>query len=85
MDSTKPLVAVMPAGDGTGLIPAGMGLLPIMGSEGRPEHGSVPTFSNVEDAVHALALVRGYARWRDDDVPRFRRSPTSTRNAAGTW
>ena len=69
VDSTKPLVAVMPAGDGTGLLPAGMGLLPIMGSEGRPEHGSVPTFSNVEDAVHALALVRGYARWRDDDVP----------------
>lgn len=66
--STKPLVAVMPAADGTGLIPAGMGLLPIIGGEGRPEHGSVPTFSNVEDAVRAIALVRGYARWRDAEV-----------------
>jgi acyl-CoA synthetase (NDP forming) len=64
VDSTKPIVAVMPAADGTGLIPAGMGLLPVEGSDGRPEHGSVPTFSNVEDAVRALALVRGYARWR---------------------
>ena len=65
VDSTKPLVAVMPAADGTGLIPAGMGLLPVSGPDGRAEHGSVPTFSNVEDAVRALALVRGYARWRD--------------------
>jgi acyl-CoA synthetase (NDP forming)/RimJ/RimL family protein N-acetyltransferase len=65
MDSTKPIVAIMPAADGTGLIPAGMGLLPLTGPDGRPEHGSVPTFSNVEDAIHALALVRGYARWRD--------------------
>jgi acyl-CoA synthetase (NDP forming) len=74
IDSTKPIVAVMPAADGTGLIPAGMGLLPVSGPDGRPEHGSVPTFSNVEDAVHALALVRGYARWRDAeqvDVPAF--------------
>ena len=65
VDSTKPLVAVMPAADGTGLIPAGMGLLPVSGPDGRAEHGSVPTFSNVEDVVRALALVRGYARWRD--------------------
>ena len=74
MDSNKPIVAVMPAADGTGLIPAGMGLLPVAGPDGRPEHGSVPTFSNVEDAVHALALVRGYARWRDSEhveVPEF--------------
>lgn len=74
MGATKPLVAVMPAADGTGLIPAGSGLLPVRGPDGRPEHGSVPTFSNVEDAVHALALVRGYARWRDSesaDVPAF--------------
>ena len=73
-DSTKPLIAIMPAADGTGLIPAGMGLLPVTGPDGRPEHGSVPTFSNVEDAVHALALVRGYARWRDAehvDIPAF--------------
>ena len=73
-DSTKPLIAIMPAADGTGLIPAGMGLLPVSGPDGRPEHGSVPTFSNVEDAVHALALVRGYARWRDAehvDIPAF--------------
>ncbi len=66
--STKPVLAVMPAADGTGLIPAGMGLLPVVGPDGRPEHGSVPTFSNVEDAVRALALVRGYARWRDTEV-----------------
>jgi acyl-CoA synthetase (NDP forming) len=74
VDSTKPIVAVMPAADGTGLIPAGMGLLPVNGPDGRPEHGSVPTFSNVEDAIHALALVRGYSRWRDAehvDVPAF--------------
>ncbi len=74
VDSTKPLVAVMPAADGTGLIPAGMGLLPVAGPDGRPEHGSVPTFSNVEDAVRALSLVRGYARWRDSEtaeVPEF--------------
>ncbi len=74
VDSTKPVIAVMPAADGTGLIPAGMGLLPVRGGDRRPEHGSVPTFSNVEDAVHALALVRGYARWRDAeqvDVPAF--------------
>lgn len=72
--ATKPLLAVMPAADGTGLIPAGSGLLPARGPDGRPEHGSVPTFSNVEDAVHALALVRGYARWRDSEraeVPTF--------------
>ncbi len=67
-DSTKPIVAVMPAADGTGLIPAGMGLLPVAGPDGRPEHGSVPTFSNVEDAVRALALVRGYARWRTSET-----------------
>ncbi len=74
VDSSKPIVAIMPAADGTGLIPAGMGLLPVSGPDGRPEHGSVPTFSNVEDAVHALALVRGYSRWRDAehvDVPVF--------------
>ena len=72
--ASKPLIAVMPAADGTGLIPAGSGLLPVLGPDGRPEHGSVPTFSNVEDAVHALALVRGYARWRDSEraeVPAF--------------
>ena len=74
VDSTKPVIAVMPAADGTGLLPAGMGLLAVVGADRRPEHGSVPTFSNVEDAVHALALVRGYARWRDAeeiDVPEF--------------
>ncbi len=74
VDSTKPVIAIMPAADGTGLIPAGMGLLAVIGADRRPEHGSVPTFSNVEDAVHALALVRGYARWRDSeeaDVPEF--------------
>jgi acyl-CoA synthetase (NDP forming) len=51
-----------------------MGLLPVTGGDGRPEHGSVPTFSNVEDAVRALALVRGYARWRDSEtteIPEF--------------
>ncbi len=69
LGSSTPLVAVMPAADGTGLIPAGSGLLPVLGPDGRPEHGSVPTFSNVEDAVHALALVRGYARWRDAERP----------------
>jgi acyl-CoA synthetase (NDP forming) len=72
--STKPVIAVMPAADGTGLIPAGMGLLTVAGPDGRPEHGSVPTFSNVEDAVRALALVRGYARWRDAErveIPAF--------------
>jgi acyl-CoA synthetase (NDP forming)/RimJ/RimL family protein N-acetyltransferase len=74
VDSTKPVIAVMPAADGTGLIPAGMGLLPVSGQDGRPEHGSVPTFSNVEDAVRALSLVRGYGRWRDTevaDLPQF--------------
>ncbi len=72
--STKPLMAIMPAADGTGLIPAGMGLLARPGVDGRPEHGSVPTFSNVQDAVAALALVRSYARWRDAErveVPSF--------------
>jgi acyl-CoA synthetase (NDP forming)/GNAT superfamily N-acetyltransferase len=68
VDSTKPLLAVMPAADGTGLIPAGMGLLPVAGADGRPERGSVPTFSNVEDAIRALSLVRGYARWRTTEV-----------------
>jgi acyl-CoA synthetase (NDP forming)/GNAT superfamily N-acetyltransferase len=65
--STKPVLAVMPAADGTGLIPAGMGLLPVAGADGRPERGSVPTFSNVEDAVRALSLVRGYGRWRETE------------------
>ena len=68
LDSTKPIVAVMPAADGTGLLPAGMGVLPVVGADGRPEHGSVPTFTNVEDAVRALVLVRGYARWRDTEI-----------------
>jgi acyl-CoA synthetase (NDP forming) len=79
----------MPAADGTGLIPAGMGLLPVSGPDGRPEHGSVPTFSNVEDAVRALALVRGYARWRDTertDVPQFPDvDPERARSLVSQW
>jgi acyl-CoA synthetase (NDP forming)/GNAT superfamily N-acetyltransferase len=89
MDSTKTLVAIMPAADGTGLIPAGMGLLPVSGHDGRPEHGSVPTFSNVEDAVHALSLVRGYARWRDSEdteIPRFPDTdPERAQVLVATW
>ncbi len=64
IQSTKPVIAVMPAADGTGLIPAGMGLLPVLDAAKHPARGSVPTFTNVEDAVRALALVRGYAQWR---------------------
>lgn len=73
-ESTKPVIAIMPAADGTGLIPAGMGLLTSPGADGRPEHGSVPTFTSVQDAIHALARVRSYARWRDApqvEVPDF--------------
>ncbi len=66
--ANKPLLAVTPADDGIGWGPAGMGLLPVLGSGGRPERGSVPTFPNVDDAVRALALVRGYARWRGAEV-----------------
>lgn len=87
--STKPLVAVMPAADGTGLIPAGMGLLPVSGHDGRPEHGSVPTFSNVEEAVHAVSLVRGYSRWRDTeqvDIPVFPDiDPEQARGSVEKW
>jgi acyl-CoA synthetase (NDP forming) len=89
IDSTKPLLAVMPAADGTGLIPAGMGLLPVAGPDGRPERGSVPTFSNVEDAVRALALVRGYARWRETEhteVPEFPDvDPEGARTLVSGW
>lgn len=72
--SDKPVIAVMPAADATGLIPAGSGLLAVPGPHGAPEHGSVPTFSNVEDAVRALSLVRAYARWsqsEEEPVPQF--------------
>ena len=89
IDSTRTVIAVMPAADGTGLIPAGMGLLPVSGADGRPEHGSVPTFSNVEDAVRALSLVRGYARWRDTevvDVPEFPDAdPARAHALIGQW
>ncbi|MGV1006226.1 MAG: GNAT family N-acetyltransferase [Candidatus Nanopelagicales bacterium] len=73
-NSAKPVIAVMPAADATGLIPAGLGLLTVPGPDGQPEHGSVPTFSNVEDAVRALALVRGYARWaaaEEETIPHY--------------
>ncbi len=89
LSSTKPVLAVMPAADGTGLIPAGMGLLPVNGPEGRPEPGSVPTFSSVEEAVHALALVRGYARWRATEqveVPTFPDlDPQRARDLVSGW
>jgi acyl-CoA synthetase (NDP forming) len=39
--------------------------LAVLGPNGAPGYGSVPSYSSPERAVLALALVRRYARWRD--------------------
>ena len=56
---TKPVVAVLVAAEEeSGLIPAAVEV------PGRPDHGSVPFYGTVEDAVRALRHVTRYAEWR---------------------
>ncbi len=57
--ATKPVVAVLVAGEDDG------GLLPVRGPDGVAGHGSVPVFGTVEQAAQALGHVVRYARWRD--------------------
>jgi acyl-CoA synthetase (NDP forming)/RimJ/RimL family protein N-acetyltransferase len=66
--ATKPLLGVMVAqGDSDDL-------LVVPDQHGWPAHGSVPLFSDVEDAMHALARVARYAQWRQTpagEVPEY--------------
>ena len=56
---SKPVVAVLVAAeDESGLIP------PPGGDDEIPEHGSVPFYGTVEEAVVALQRVTRYAEWR---------------------
>jgi acyl-CoA synthetase (NDP forming)/GNAT superfamily N-acetyltransferase len=56
---TKPVVAVLVAAEDES------GLIPLPGSEDDiPEHGSVPFYGTVEEAVLALQRVTRYAEWR---------------------
>jgi len=56
---TKPVVAVLVAAeDDSGLI------APPGGEEDMPDHGSVPFYGTVEEAVLALQRVTHYAAWR---------------------
>lgn len=54
--ATKPIVAVMLAGRSEPMI-AGLD------ANGLPNHGSVPVFGRVEDAVNALRAVVDYGKW----------------------
>jgi acyl-CoA synthetase (NDP forming) len=50
------------------------GLLVVPDRDGFPAHGSVPVFSDVEDALRALKRVARYSRWLQTpvgDVPEF--------------
>ncbi len=59
MRRSKPVVAVLVAAeDESGLIP------PPENDEDLREHGSVPFYGTVEDAVRALRRVTRYAEWR---------------------
>ena len=60
---TKPVVAVLVAAeDESGLIP------PPGGVDDMPEHGSVPFYGTVEEAVLALQRVTRYAAWRSREL-----------------
>ncbi|HEX4249149.1 MAG TPA: GNAT family N-acetyltransferase [Pseudonocardia sp.] len=47
--------------------------LAVLGPDGQPGQGSVPSYPSPERAVAALARVLRYARWRDAPVGEFRR------------
>ena len=47
--------------------------LAVLGPDGQPGRGSVPSYPSPERAVAALARVLRYARWRDAPVGEFRR------------
>lgn len=55
-EATKPIVAVMLAGHAEPLVAE-------RDSNGLPSHGSIPVFTNVEDAVSALKAVVDYKTW----------------------
>lgn len=55
-EATKPIVAVMLAGHSEPLVAD-------YDSNGLPNHGSIPVFSRVEDAVKALKAVVDYQTW----------------------
>ena len=60
---TKPVVAVLVAAeDESGLIP------PPGGADEMPEHGSVPFYGTVEEAVVALQRVTRYSEWRSREL-----------------
>lgn len=83
--STKPVLAVMPAADGTGLIPAGMGLLPVSGPDGRPSTAPCrpsPTWRTPSARWRWCAATPGGVTSR---VASPRSCPTSTRSGPGRW
>jgi acyl-CoA synthetase (NDP forming)/RimJ/RimL family protein N-acetyltransferase len=47
--------------------------LAVLGADGAPGYGSVPSYSSPERAVLALARVSRYARWRDRPRGEFQR------------
>jgi acyl-CoA synthetase (NDP forming)/GNAT superfamily N-acetyltransferase len=47
--------------------------LAVLGPDGQPGRGSVPSYPSPERAVAALARVLRYARWRDAPIGEFRR------------
>lgn len=63
LESTKPLLLVLPALDAraSGVV---SGLVPVHGSTGAAERGSVPVYASVEQAVEAASRVAHYATWR---------------------
>lgn len=67
-DATVPLLAVLHAPDGNN------SLIPALGSGTSAQHGSVPYFGTVEEAVTCLRLVVDYSAWcrrPPGDIPEF--------------
>ncbi|WP_236788637.1 bifunctional GNAT family N-acetyltransferase/acetate--CoA ligase family protein [Amycolatopsis sp. GM8] len=58
LDQRKPIVSTFLAAEG---VPAE---LAVIGPDGSPGHGSIPSFASPERAVAALAKVIRYAAWR---------------------
>ncbi|MBV9919618.1 MAG: GNAT family N-acetyltransferase, partial [Pseudonocardia sp.] len=63
--AAKPVVAVFFAAEG---VPAE---LAVLGEDGTPGRGSVPSYASPERAAAALARVRRYARWRAEPAGDF--------------
>ncbi|GAA3037970.1 GNAT family N-acetyltransferase [Actinokineospora globicatena] len=62
---TKPIVSTFLAAEG---IPAE---LAVLGPDGAPTHGSIPSYPSPERAALALARATTYARWRSSPTGKF--------------